>query len=552
MRATFLSICLLIGFGLTLGPAACVAAPARSDEGDAARGWNEQPQQADEESVARPVAADGIIPYVIVTDRPFLPEFHRLALAHSRAGLLATVRTVQSIHAAYPSGRDDAERIRMFLTDAHANWGTEWVLLGGDDPLVPVRRAFLRTRLNLGDVQLPTDQYYACLGGTWNADGDNLWGELPYPDLGEPGDGVDFAPVLSVGRAPVTTREEARVFVDKTLGELDAREAQEPLSVLLAASQSVFDFAQFTESLVPLVASDPAARVARLYQNWTQWPGSIEETRASLIESLDRGYDLVVLGGPGGPGIFAAGLEPQEDMAAGDLLDLTNRRSPSQIVAASAYTNKPGILSIGSALIRAPRGGAVTVLGCTDIQFIANGNFFVSEFFRQAYAGCCAPTIGEALKRAIVASGASFTVTDVSRLTTQGYMLLGDPALALPGTRVVAAQAPRGIARDAAGETGTGAASLALGGAYPNPTSTEARLEFVIPPVTAGACLEVAVLDVAGRLVRVLERGVARPGPGSVTWDLQDETGTRVRQGLYFMRVAAGLEVRVTRIAVLL
>jgi len=33
---------------------------------------------------------------------------------------------------------------------------------------------------------------------------------------------------------------------------------------------------------------------------------------------------------------------------------------------------------------------------------------------------------------------------------------------------------------------------------------------------------------------------------------LQDETGTRVRQGLYFMRVAAGLEVRVTRIAVLL
>jgi hypothetical protein len=330
---------------------------------------------------------------------------------------------------------------------------------------------------------------------------------------------------------------------------MDAPRA-EPPSVLLAASQSLVDFAILTERLVPLVASDPATHAARLYQNWTQWPGSFEETRASLIDSLDRGYDLVVLAGPGGPGMFAAGLQAREDLAAGDLLDLTTRRPPSHIVAMSAYTSKPGILSIGTALMRAPHGGAVTVLGCTDNQLVSVGYSLVSEFFHQAYAGG-APTIGEALKRAIVAIDAGFTVTDFWRLTSQGYMLLGDPALTLPGVPVVAAQPRRGTARKAAVETATVATSLTLRAVYPNPASTEARLEFTLPPSLEHTWLEVAVLDVAGRLVRVLERGVAHSGPGGVTWDLRDETGSRVREGLYFMRVAAGPETRVTRIAVL-
>ena len=552
MRARFLPTCLVSLIGLSLIASIASGDPVRTESPDGAPAPDDAIAPEDGGIVVRPAPSDGTIPFVIVTDRMFVPEFRRLARAHARAGLAAALRTVQQIHAAYPAGRDDAERIRMFLKDARAGWGAQWVLLAGDDPIVPMRRAYLRTRLlNLGDIRLPTDQYYACLGGTWNADGDDLWGELPDPELGEPGDDVDLVPALDVGRAPVTTREEARVFVDKTLNALGGPADRAPASVLLAASYSFVDYAAFTELLVPVVASDPAARLTRLYQNWTQWPGSVEETRARVIDALDQGYDLTVLAGPGGHGLYAAGDQSHELLPASDLLGLTSQSAPGHVFALSAYTNEPGTLSIGAALLRAPRGGAVTVVGTTDIQLSTSANVFMGEFFREANLAAVT-TIGEALRRTIVTVGADFPAFDLSRLTYQGYLLLGDPALPPPGRPGVAARASgRGGIGVATGAPTVDAATPVLGIPFPNPASSFTRVELVAPASAVGAAVETSVLDVAGRHVRALARDVARPGSSSLEWDLRDDAGRRVGEGLYFMRVSVGAWSRVTRIAVL-
>jgi hypothetical protein len=390
---------------------------------------------------ARPARAQGDIPYVIVTDTAMVAEFAPLADAHAAAGLASTIRTLQSIRDDYPAGRDDAERVRLFLRDAHANWQTRFVLLGGDDPFVPARWVFLRLDLgaSLPDRYITTDQYFACLTGDWNADGDSLWGETPRPNLGEPGDSVSFVPDLVVGRAPVFSPASAQVFVQKTLAAMSRAASAEPISVLLTGSGEgyptpVFDLAVFSEQLLPLFTANPDNHVVRLYEFSANWPGSLPATRASVLDSLQRGYDLVTLYGPGGPGVFAAGIQPQDNITGWDLAALTNDRIMN-IIALSAYTNQLGAGGIGVVLMNDPQSGAACVLGPVDMEFAGISATFLRDILTRIYGPgvtpADVPTLGEALTAAIVAFG---TPNDAARLTTQGHLLLGDPALRLPGT----------------------------------------------------------------------------------------------------------------------
>ena len=70
----------------------------------------------------------------------------------------------------------------------------------------------------------------------------------------------------------------------------------------------------------------------------------------------------------------------------------------------------------------------------------------------------------------------------------------------------------------------------------PNPSHDLATIELEIP--VAGP-VEVAVFDVAGRLVRELVRRPMSPGPHRIRWDLADRGAHRVGAGVYFVRVTA-------------
>ncbi|MBN2564973.1 MAG: hypothetical protein JXB46_04615, partial [Candidatus Eisenbacteria bacterium] len=78
------------------------------------------------------------VEYLIVTSDELEPYFQPLADWKTQKGVPAAIRTVSWIEANYPGGCDTAERIRLFLKDAYASWGTTYVLLGGDTQIVPV------------------------------------------------------------------------------------------------------------------------------------------------------------------------------------------------------------------------------------------------------------------------------------------------------------------------------------------------------------------------------------------------------------------------------
>ncbi|MHC1708823.1 MAG: PKD domain-containing protein [Methanomassiliicoccales archaeon] len=112
------------------------------------------------------------------------------------------------------TGNDTQTIIRNFIIAAHQEWGVDYVLLGGDDDVIPVRM-LVAPMYNTDYDELPGDIYYSGLDGTWDSDGDGAYGEL----LGILGsDEADLLGEVFVGRATVSTVGQAWNFVNKTIG----------------------------------------------------------------------------------------------------------------------------------------------------------------------------------------------------------------------------------------------------------------------------------------------------------------------------------------------
>src|SRR5262249_21826764 len=154
------------------------------------------------------------VEYLIVTSDAMASQFQQLADWKTQSGIPAVVRTVSFIRAQYPAAADDAERIRLFIRDAYARWGTKWVLLGGDTDIIPERLAY---NVSFYQIQhIAADIYHSALDGNWDADGNSEYGE-GFQDEFVPGDGADLLPEVYVGRAPVSSASDAQTFINKTL-----------------------------------------------------------------------------------------------------------------------------------------------------------------------------------------------------------------------------------------------------------------------------------------------------------------------------------------------
>ena len=69
-----------------------------------------------------------------------------------------------------------------------------------------------------------------------------------------------------------------------------------------------------------------------------------------------------------------------------------------------------------------------------------------------------------------------------------------------------------------------------------------------MPSVLRGERLEIAIFDLAGRRVRLLQRGPAEPGRFQRIWDLRGESGATVNSGAYFVRLQLGRETRMEKL----
>jgi hypothetical protein len=145
--------------------------------------------------------------YLVVTSNALKGSFEDLTTWKARRGLSTAIRTTEWIGENY-EGRDLQEKIRNYLKVAHEDSGLIWVALGGDVGIVPHRGCYSDCYGTV-DAAIPCDLYYSDLDGDWNADGDNLWGELT--------DEVDLAPDVFVGRLSAADAEGARAIINKVI-----------------------------------------------------------------------------------------------------------------------------------------------------------------------------------------------------------------------------------------------------------------------------------------------------------------------------------------------
>jgi hypothetical protein len=100
----------------------------------------------------------------------------------------------------------------------------------------------------------------------------------------------------------------------------------------------------------------------------------------------------------------------------------------------------------------------------------------------------------------------------------------------------------------ATGVHGVPVASFALCPPRPNPTSGDAALALSVP---LDSDVDLAVYDVAGRLVKRLVHGQLPSGEHTFVWDGSDEGGRQVAAGVYFCVAEAGGESAARKVVLL-
>jgi len=74
----------------------------------------------------------------------------------------------------------------------------------------------------------------------------------------------------------------------------------------------------------------------------------------------------------------------------------------------------------------------------------------------------------------------------------------------------------------------------------PNPATASTRFSYTVSAQNAGADLDFAIYDLAGRCVHTLAQGKAHAGQFEAQWDLRGREGQRVQAGIYFARLRVG------------
>ena len=73
-------------------------------------------------------------------------------------------------------------------------------------------------------------------------------------------------------------------------------------------------------------------------------------------------------------------------------------------------------------------------------------------------------------------------------------------------------------------------------GGFPNPFAEATTIRYTI---AASGAVSLRIVDVSGRLVRVLVNAEEARGDHDATWDGRDDAGRRVADGMYFVRLTA-------------
>ncbi|MGD1048797.1 MAG: C25 family cysteine peptidase, partial [Candidatus Krumholzibacteriaceae bacterium] len=371
------------------------------------------------------------VAYLIVTNEAMAPAFQRLADWRTKKGVPAVVRTVEWIQQNSRWGADAAESVRNFIRDAYAQWGVEWVVLGGDASVIPARFGHA---LFGSDPFVPTDMYYSCLDGTWNADGDSLWGEA-YHSVSDPGDNADLYAEVYIGRMPASNLAEANLLVDKTINYETPLDTKSKKKFYMLA-EVIFptdwtpgeavglDGAEVTEEVYSsYLQGKPDAVTSRLYQNYTDYPGSVGLTRDRAIDSLDTGVNHVLHVGHG----FSFNMSVGDGSILNyDADHLTNGAGIFSLYLMSCSNVAFDTKCLAEAFLLSKTGGAFAVTGASRSAYPSASRPYLDTYYNLLFEHGVVQ-LGKLFTESRLPYTAAAEAESADRWTHFIYNYLGDP-----------------------------------------------------------------------------------------------------------------------------
>jgi hypothetical protein len=147
---------------------------------------------------------------LIITTAAFQAGFQDLIDMYAAKGIIAQVKTIESIVAAYP-GIDNQEKIRNCIIGEYQNFAVEYVILGGTVAIVPYRAFYCHVDSSspYDDWNIPSDLYFSGLDGNYDANGNQTYAEVD--------DDPDLVPDVAVTRFPFSTAAELQNMIHKTV-----------------------------------------------------------------------------------------------------------------------------------------------------------------------------------------------------------------------------------------------------------------------------------------------------------------------------------------------
>lgn len=148
--------------------------------------------------------------YLIITNEQLKSSFKPLADWKKTKGLQSEIITVEEISDKYSDLSSTPMQIKSYLYDRFINDGLKYVLLGGDDKIVPTLKCHCYANYIKYDT-MPVDLFYSCFDGSFDWDGNNNG------IFGEEDDDINLTSSIYVSRVPTRDNESTSQYVKKIL-----------------------------------------------------------------------------------------------------------------------------------------------------------------------------------------------------------------------------------------------------------------------------------------------------------------------------------------------
>ncbi len=343
--------------------------------------------------------------YLVISHPDFIDEhMEALIAARQGQGYSTKVADVEAVYSAFGHGHFGADAIQRYIHWAHANLGTEMVLLVGADTYD------YHDHLNTGSMSFMPSLYVQTSDRIYHAPSDSKYADVDDDDV----------PDMSIGRMIPRTTQEWANSVTKTL---QYASHPNPRSLVMAVDEldqaANYSFSTDADMTIAELPGTWQQNITRAYMDEL----GVGAARSALLEALNQGQAVAGMFGHSGPQDWTfAGLFKSGDAAA-----LTNAGSPTVITqwgCWNTYYVHPSEDTLTHQFMLNDLNGAAAVLGASTLTEADHERELAKQVYPRMFTS--GKSIGEAILQAKQAHAQSHSdELDV----ILGWNLIGDPAL---------------------------------------------------------------------------------------------------------------------------